>query len=186
MVWLFFCSYIRSFKITQFLPQEGRNLNKPMFSNWNACGLPGVGGGAGGNDEAWIDLLIIWRSSWFSYITCFHLEYCYSPWTGLMLIHYRLPPSEAFFSGLFDSLLVSIYTPVKRQRPFHVREKYIAQKTQWDNDLASVQTRELLDPWTIWSLHPRSVMFNDVKFTWFIFLQWQWYNSFSTSCRDLP
>ena len=43
-------------------------------------------------------------------------------------IHYRLPPSEAFFSGLFDSLLVSIYTPEKRQRPFHVREKYIAQK----------------------------------------------------------
>ena len=37
-------------------------------------------------------------------------------------------PSEAFFSGLFDSLLVSIYTPVKRQRPFHVREKYIVQK----------------------------------------------------------
>ena len=128
MVWLFFCSYIHSFKITQFLPQEGRNLNKPMFSNWNACGLPGVGGGAGGNDEAWIDLLIIWRLLWFSYITCFHLEYCYSPWTGLMLIHYRLPLSEAFFSGLFDSLLVSIYTPVKRQRPFHVREKYIAQK----------------------------------------------------------
>ena len=125
---IFLFLYIHSFKITQFLPQEGRNLNKPMFSNWNACGLPGVGGGAGGNDEAWIDLLIIWRLLWFSYITCFHLEYCYSPWTGLMLIHYRLPLSEAFFSGLFDSLLVSIYTPVKRQRPFHVREKYIAQK----------------------------------------------------------
>ena len=99
MVWLFFCSYIHSFKIPQFLPQEGRNLNKPMFSSWNACGLPGVGGGAGGNVEVWIDLLIILRLSWFSYITCFHLEYCYSPWTGLMLIHYRLPPSEAFFQA---------------------------------------------------------------------------------------
>ena len=152
------------------MPQEGRNLNKPIFSSWNACGLPGVGGGAGGNVEAWIDLLIIWRLSWFSYITCFHLEYCYSPWTGLMLIHYRLPLSEAFFSGLFDSLLVSIYTPVKRQRPFHVREKYIAQKRQWDNDLASVKTRELLDPWTIWSLHPCSIIFNDVKFTGYIYL----------------
>ena len=186
MVWLFFCSYIHSFKIPQFLPQEGRNLNKPMFSSWNACGLPGVGGGAGGNVEAWIDLLIIWRLSWFSYITCFHLEYCYSPWTGLMLIHYRLPPSEAFFFRLVWQFVgIHLYSSEKAKAISCEREVYCS-KTQWDNDLASVQTRELLDPWTIWSLHPCSIIFNDVKFTGFIFSQWQWNNSFSTSCRDLP
>ena len=78
-----------------------------------------------------------------------------------------------FFRLVWQFVGIHLYSSEKAKAISCEREVYCS-KTQWDNDLASVQTRELLDPWIIWSLHPCSIMFNDVKFTGFIFSQWQY------------
>ena len=61
-----------------------------------------------------------------------------------------------FFRLVWQFVGIHLYSSEKAKAISCKREVYCS-KTQWDNDLASVQTRELLDPWTIWSLHPCSV-----------------------------